>query len=362
MKTIEKDNQKNCFVITPIGKEGSEQYNSFKEILDFIIKPALEKNSIGFNVIRADDINKTGSFLKGILENISLSYLVIVDMTNQNPNVFYELGIRHALSNRTILVAQSIDDIPSDLREYRTVLYDTSAKGAALFSDTISKIIKEIEKDPEHPDNPVQIYLPHSIAQKVKEYEETIESLKRELSNCLKGKEKQIDISGKKISIPSLTKRLQRIFELKNAEYQTSFINSMTTFTKKSKNGESISYSIPTKQGNFNLYYIMDNENIKEFWYLTKMNNTSEIKEQFADLRILLEKCSREQPFEASIIISTNEDFTPEYENINKHFVKLLGFIPSKERKKFKLIIWDKNGLDLLELKLGIVIDFESET
>lgn len=197
MKVTEKNNGKKCFVISPIGKEETENYQKFRDVLDFIFKPAIEKNSICFDVIRADDLNKTGSFVKDILENIALSYLVIVDMTNQNPNVFYELGIRHTISNRTILVAQSIDDIPSDLREYRTVIYDTTAKGAALFATKISGIIREIENEPDRPDNPVQTYLPNSVKQKITEYEVIIEKLKNELENYFKGKSKFIDSSEK---------------------------------------------------------------------------------------------------------------------------------------------------------------------
>ncbi len=355
MKIIEKDDSKNCFVITPIGKEGTEKYQQFKEILDFIFKPAIEKNSIGFNVIRADDINKTGSFLKDILENIAMSYLVIVDMTSQNPNVFYELGIRHALSNRTILVAQSVDDIPSDLREYRTIIYDTSAKGAALFSSRISEIIKEIEKEPERPDNPVQTHLPSTISKKIKEYETTIESLKTELANNLKGKVAKLPT--KKLTGTSLQTRLKRIYELKNAESQRDSFTTTTSFTQNNKSGESVSYSIPREQGDFDLYYEMDDDNIIGFWYLTELDTITNLPEQFSDMRILLEKCVKGQPFKASIIIATNEDLSSEYGKINSKFAKILEFLPVKERKKFTLLIWDKNGLDKIEREIGIVVD-----
>src|SRR5439155_8230123 len=106
-------------------------------------------------VVRADDINRAGSFIKDILESLFSSFVVIADLTGQHPNVFYELGVRHALRPRTILIAQSLDDIPSDLREYRTIEYETSAKGAASFAKRLKQFLDEMHKDPERPDNPV---------------------------------------------------------------------------------------------------------------------------------------------------------------------------------------------------------------
>ena len=131
--TFSRTEEMICFVISPIGKEGTEKFKEFKEVLQYIIKPAFEESNFKFSVIRADDINRSGSFIKDILENIYSSHIVIADLTGQNPNVFHELGVRHSLRPRTILIAQNLDDIPSDLREYRTIIYDTSAKGASAF-------------------------------------------------------------------------------------------------------------------------------------------------------------------------------------------------------------------------------------
>jgi len=107
-----------CFVISPIGKEGTEIYDKFKNILDYVIKPAVDKSGYELKVLRADDVDRAGSFIKDILELLLNSFIVIADLTDQNPNVFYELGVRHALSARTILIAQDVSHIPSDLREY----------------------------------------------------------------------------------------------------------------------------------------------------------------------------------------------------------------------------------------------------
>ena len=97
---------KTCFVISPIGSDGSDIYKKFKEVLDYIIKPAVEESGYGLTVIRADDIKQSGSIIKDILQSLLNAHVVIADLTNQNPNVFYELGVRHALRPRTILIAE----------------------------------------------------------------------------------------------------------------------------------------------------------------------------------------------------------------------------------------------------------------
>ena len=71
-----------CFVISPIGKEGTKEYTDFKEILEFVIKPAIEESEYKYTVVRADDINRTGSFIKDILDSIlymalTLSLLIL---------------------------------------------------------------------------------------------------------------------------------------------------------------------------------------------------------------------------------------------------------------------------------------------
>jgi hypothetical protein len=88
--------------------------------------------------------------------------VVIADMTDRNPNVFYELGVRHALRNATVLVAQDLQDVPFDLRHFAAIQYDWTTKlGKDSFSATISKVLHEIEDDPNGKNlmSPVKEYL-----------------------------------------------------------------------------------------------------------------------------------------------------------------------------------------------------------
>lgn len=95
----------------------------FDEIYNIFLVRALEE--AGFEVSRADNINNAQNILKDIVKGIAQSDLVIADITDSNPNVYYELGLAHALGKPTILLAQEIDDVPFDLRSYRIIPYKT---------------------------------------------------------------------------------------------------------------------------------------------------------------------------------------------------------------------------------------------
>ena len=79
----------------------------------------------GFDVLRADDIQSTQNIVRDIFEAIVRSDLIVADLTGSNANVFYELGIAHALKRPVILLTQIIDDVPFDLRAYRLIEYNT---------------------------------------------------------------------------------------------------------------------------------------------------------------------------------------------------------------------------------------------
>lgn len=102
------------FVLMPFDPELEKVYSE-------LIKDPLERE--GFTVHRADSIAEQRNILKDIVRGIIGSDLVIVDLTGLNPNVFYELGIAHALRKPTAVITQSVDDLPFDLRSYRVIAY-----------------------------------------------------------------------------------------------------------------------------------------------------------------------------------------------------------------------------------------------
>ncbi len=157
------DRPRDCFVVSPIGEQGTARFETFRRVLDHLIRPAVEESVLGLRVIRADEIHRPGSFIRDVLEYLAGAYLVIVDLTGQNANVFYELGVRHALSPRTILIAHETADLPADLREYRTLMYSDAPGSDETFRQQLRSYLEQIERTPDAPDNPVLSWLrlPH---------------------------------------------------------------------------------------------------------------------------------------------------------------------------------------------------------
>ena len=127
------------------------------EIFEDVHKPAITGSRFGYKCERSKI--GTGSFIKDILLQLNQADVVLADLTDMNPNVFYELGVRHALRNRTILVSQTMDDVPSDLKQYGVITYDTTPKSVTEYKKRISEVLKDIRNDSDRADNPVSDYL-----------------------------------------------------------------------------------------------------------------------------------------------------------------------------------------------------------
>ncbi len=147
-----------CFYITPIGEDDSEQRKHADLFLGSLIEPALE--SLKLKVIRADKIAKPGTITKQIIEYIFRAKLVIADLSYHNPNVFYELALRHAARLPTVQIIRKSDKIPFDLSHYRTITIDTTdiytlVPKLETYKSEISTQVEEVLKDPDIVDNPV---------------------------------------------------------------------------------------------------------------------------------------------------------------------------------------------------------------
>jgi nucleoside 2-deoxyribosyltransferase len=122
-----------------------------------MIKPAVVGTRLGFTCERSKP--RTGNLIRDILNELNRADVVIADLTDMNPNVFYELGVRHTLRNRTILIAQDMRYVPSDLRSYWVIIYKKGLSGLQDFKDKIRRTMREMMNDPEQPDNPVADFL-----------------------------------------------------------------------------------------------------------------------------------------------------------------------------------------------------------
>ncbi|MFN0119245.1 MAG: tetratricopeptide repeat-containing protein [Blastocatellia bacterium] len=112
------------FVAMPFGvkKDSAGKEIDFNRVYGEYIKPALE--AAGFAVFRADEEIRAGSIHEDMFQELLLADLVIADLSIDNPNVWYELGVRHALRARGVVQIQGARDyLPFDVYGQRTLKY-----------------------------------------------------------------------------------------------------------------------------------------------------------------------------------------------------------------------------------------------
>ncbi|HZI61233.1 MAG TPA: hypothetical protein VFD62_10990 [Pyrinomonadaceae bacterium] len=149
------EENKDVFVIMPFSSTTTCNEEQWTDIYENVFKPAIEES--GYSCERAKP--KTGSLIKSIIEKLRNARIVLADITDRNPNVFYELGVRHSLSKRTIILAQGNRHAPSDLLGYWFINYGTTPGRVTEVKREIRRLIAEIEENPDKNDNPVSEYL-----------------------------------------------------------------------------------------------------------------------------------------------------------------------------------------------------------
>ena len=143
-----------CFVISPIGENGSEVRRRADHVFKYIIEPVAKES--GYTAIRADHISKPGLITSQIITRLVEDPLVIADLAGHNPNVFYELAIRHVARKPVIQITQVGEPIPFDVAPTRTIQLDhKDLESVEQCKSNLSKQIRSIEKDASSFDNPI---------------------------------------------------------------------------------------------------------------------------------------------------------------------------------------------------------------
>jgi hypothetical protein len=150
--------KKKCFVIAPIGEDGSliREHSDF--LFDRIIKVVLARDTIKINATRSDKFFAAEMIGERIFSEILHSDLIIADITFHNPNVFYELAVSHFLRKKVIVCKTPGTRIPFDTSNFRTLSIDVDDKSY----DNIIKCQSDLEKfiiatlnDEKTPRNPI---------------------------------------------------------------------------------------------------------------------------------------------------------------------------------------------------------------
>ncbi|MCD8003215.1 MAG: nucleoside 2-deoxyribosyltransferase [Clostridia bacterium] len=100
------------FVIMPFSEDFLALYGKLKE-----------EFRETFTFTSAGDLDSQQSIIKDIVQGIHKADVIIADLTNLNANVFYELGLAHAMNKKVIIITQCLEELPFDIRSYRANEY-----------------------------------------------------------------------------------------------------------------------------------------------------------------------------------------------------------------------------------------------
>jgi hypothetical protein len=133
---LQRDDWPNVFVVMPFSETLGAVFHDH-------IRPVSER--LQLRCRRADDFFSTSSIVLEIWSAIFHAEIIIADCTRRNSNVFYEIGIAHTLGKETILISQSLEDVPFDLRQRRVILYEFSPRGMKAFEAALSKTLEAVQ-------------------------------------------------------------------------------------------------------------------------------------------------------------------------------------------------------------------------
>ena len=147
-----------CFVVMAIGDQNFGDIRisaaELRKKYDDLIKEAILKARPKITVTRADDIAISGTITTDIINRIMHATYMVVDVTYPNPNVFYEMGLRHACKPGTVIIKEkNYPKVPFDISHLRYIEYENTSSGLKELSDNLAKYFQVFDQNPMQPDN-----------------------------------------------------------------------------------------------------------------------------------------------------------------------------------------------------------------
>lgn len=204
-----KQEKKQCFVVGPIGDDDSEDRIHADWLLEEIILPVFSEHYADFEVTRADKVASPGQITSQVITSLLEADLVIADLTELNPNAFYEIGIRHVLQKPIIHMHLEGQRIPFDIAPFRSIKFSrrrpTDIRAAR---EQLTRFLTEA-LDPEHQvDNPV------TFARGRIEFDKNatpVEKLMREELEAVKGRLTELEnVRGRERIVEALQNNMRR--------------------------------------------------------------------------------------------------------------------------------------------------------
>lgn len=131
MSEVNEEKKEKCFVIMPISDQGDYSVGHFTKVYEQIIKPSVEE--AGYEAYRVDENNICNSIINKIFSAIQECPMAVCDLSNRNPNVLYELGLRQAYDKPVVLIQDDKTDKIFDVSGISTVFY----RSTGLYEDVM---------------------------------------------------------------------------------------------------------------------------------------------------------------------------------------------------------------------------------
>lgn len=112
-----------CFFIAPIGDDDSEVRKRSDGVRDWVVKPAA-KAAGDLTTVRADDVGEPGQITAQAVQHCLKAKAAVADLTGGNPNVYYELSVRHGALLPVVLIAEEGTKLPFDISQSRVIFFD----------------------------------------------------------------------------------------------------------------------------------------------------------------------------------------------------------------------------------------------
>ncbi len=170
--------KKICFVVAPIGEPNTDIRKRSDQVLKHIVRPAVEP--LGYEVLRADKIAEPGLITSQVIQHVLEDSLVVADLTDRNPNVFYELALRHAVRKPLVQLVRTGEKLPFDIAGMRTISVDHEDL------DSVAEAIEEIGRQVTASEGkPGEIETPVAVALDLQSLRKSDKPEDRSLANIL---------------------------------------------------------------------------------------------------------------------------------------------------------------------------------